>query len=129
MLIDHGPPVIVATARRAPRERVQKLRQAGATVLQLGRDHVSLRTLLIHLHQLGIKRILLEGGGKMNWSMISNRLVDTIKLTVAPIIIGGTCATTLVDGEGVAKINQAISLTALNMRRHGNELVLSYKVK
>ena len=129
MLIDHGPPVIVATARRAPRERVQKLRQAGATVLQLGRDHVSLRTLLIHLHHLGIRRILLEGGGKMNWSMISNRLVDTIKLTVPPIIIGGTCATTLVDGEGVAKINQAIRLTLLSTRRHGKDLVLSYKVK
>jgi len=129
MLLDHGPPVIVATARRASSARIRKLRQAGATVIQLGRNHVRLRTLLIHLHHLGIRRILLEGGGKMNWSMISNQLVDTIKLTVAPIVIGGNSATTLVDGEGVAKINQAISLTALNMRRHGNELVLSYKVK
>jgi 2,5-diamino-6-(ribosylamino)-4(3H)-pyrimidinone 5'-phosphate reductase len=84
---------------------------------------------LIHLHQLGIRKILLEGGGKMNWSMISNRLVNTITLTIAPIIIGGNCATTLVDGEGVAKIDQAISLTPLSTRLHGKELVLSYKVK
>jgi riboflavin biosynthesis pyrimidine reductase len=65
----------------------------------------------------------------MNWSMISNQLVDTIKLTVAPIVIGGNSATTLVDGEGVAKINQAIRLTLLSTRRHGKDLVLSYKVK
>jgi riboflavin biosynthesis pyrimidine reductase len=65
----------------------------------------------------------------MNWSMISNRLVDDIKLTVAPIIIGGSRATTLVDGEGVAKIEHAIKLIPVSARRHGKEIVLGYKVK
>lgn len=124
-----GPPVIVAVTKRASKERVERLRQVGANVLLVGRDNVNLRTLLVRLHRLGIKRILLEGGGQMNWSMISNRLVDDIKLTVAPIIIGGSRATTLVDGEGVAKIEHAIKLIPVSARRQGKEIVLGYKVK
>jgi len=124
-----GTPVIVAVTERASEKRVKRLLQSGANVLHVGRDHVNLRTLLARLHRLGIKRILLEGGGQMNWSMISDGLVDEIMLTVAPIIVGGSRATTLVDGEGVAKIEHAIRLIPVSTRRSGKEIVLGYKVK
>ena len=61
--------------------------------------------------------------------MISNRLVDNIRVTVAPIIIGGSQAPTLVDGEGIANISNAIRLIPISVRRHGKEIILSYKVK
>ena len=124
-----GPAVIVAVTKRAPKDHVKRLRQLGANVLLVGRNHINLITLLARLHRLGIKRILLEGGGRMNWSMVSNGLVDEIKITVAPIIIGGRQATTLVDGEGVSKIEDAIRLTPVSARRNGREIVLGYKVK
>jgi len=126
-----APPlrVIIAVTSRAPKERVDKLRQAGAKVIYAGRSQVNLRNLLTRLHQLKIKSILLEGGGTLNWSMISNKLVDNIKITVAPIIIGGSQATTLVDGDGVGKIEHAINLTPVNVTRQGEEIVLTYKVK
>ena len=124
-----APRVIVAVTNRASRKRVERLRRAGAHVLTVGKDRVNLRTLLTRLHRMGIRSILLEGGGGMNWSMISNRLVDKINLTVAPIIIGGNNATTLVDGEGIARIKHAISLLPLRIRREGNEILLSFKVK
>ena len=122
-------PVIVAVTKRASKKRVDRLRQAGANVIRTGRDQVNLRALLTRLHNLGIRRILLEGGGKLNWSMISNGLVDNVRITIAPIVIGGKHATTLVDGEGVAKISHGIKLTPVSMRRQGKEIVISYKVK
>ena len=119
----------MAVSSHASKERVDRLRQAGANVIPVGRNKVNLRTLLTHLHQLGIRSILLEGGGTLNWSMVSNQLVDNIKLTVAPFIIGGSQATTLVDGDGVSKINRAIKFTPVSVRRQGEEIVLSYRVK
>ena len=65
----------------------------------------------------------------MNWSMISDRLVDYIKLTVAPFIIGGSETTTLIDGEGVGRVDHAINLTPISITRQGREIVLVYKVK
>ena len=124
-----SPRVIVAVSSHASKGRVDRLRQAGANVIPAGRNKVNLRTLLTHLHQLGIRSILLEGGGTLNWSMVSNQLVDNIKLTVAPFIIGGSQATTLVDGDGVSKINRAIKFTPVSVRRQGEEIVLSYRVK
>jgi 2,5-diamino-6-(ribosylamino)-4(3H)-pyrimidinone 5'-phosphate reductase len=128
ILTTSGPPVIVAVTRGASKKRVDALRQAGARVFCAGKAHVSLKTLLTRLHRLGIERILLEGGGELNWSMISNRLVDYVRVTVAPIITGGSHAPTLVDGEGIANIRNAISLIPISVRRHGKEVILSYKV-
>jgi 2,5-diamino-6-(ribosylamino)-4(3H)-pyrimidinone 5'-phosphate reductase len=129
IFLDRDPGVIVAVTKGASKKRVDRLRQAGANVIRTGRDQVNLRALLSRLHSLGIRRILLEGGGKLNWSMISNGLVDNVRITIAPIVIGGKHATTLVDGEGVAKISHGTKLTPVSMRRQGKEIVISYKVK
>ena len=123
------PGVIVAVSNRASKERIRSLRQAGADIIQTGRDSVNLRTLMSRLYQLGIRSVLLEGGGTLNWSMVSNQLVDKITVTIAPFIIGGRNATTLVDGKGVSKIDRAIALTPVNMRRQGREILLTYRVR
>ncbi|MGA2785629.1 MAG: 2,5-diamino-6-(ribosylamino)-4(3H)-pyrimidinone 5'-phosphate reductase [Candidatus Bathyarchaeia archaeon] len=123
-----GPTVIIAVTKNAPRKRVEALKRAGARILRTGNSQINLLTLLTRLYRLGIKRILLEGGGNLNWSMISNGLVDNITVTVAPMIIGGSHATTLVEGDGVTKVNQAINLALTEARRQRNEIVLTYKV-
>ena len=123
-----GPAVIIAVTKNAPRQRVETLKRAGARILRAGNSQINLLTLLTRLYRLGIKRILLEGGGNLNWSMISNGLVDNITVTVAPIIIGGSHATTLVEGDGVSKVNQAINLILTEARKQSNEIVLTYKV-
>jgi 2,5-diamino-6-(ribosylamino)-4(3H)-pyrimidinone 5'-phosphate reductase len=124
-----SPPVIVAVTSRASKRRVEGLRQVGANIIQAGTKQVNLRILLTRLHQLGIKSILLEGGGTLNWSMLSNQLVDHVKLTVAPFMVGGSKATTLVDGKGFAKIDQAISFIPVSVKRQNEEIVITYKAK
>jgi 2,5-diamino-6-(ribosylamino)-4(3H)-pyrimidinone 5'-phosphate reductase len=128
-IFGEGPQVIVAVTKQASKEGVGRLKRAGAQVIRVGSTHVDLKSLLFHLHSLGIKRVLLEGGGTLNWSMISEGLVDRIAVTVAPIIIGGRQATTLVDGEGVDKVAHAISLTLTMARRRSDEVILTYNVR
>jgi 2,5-diamino-6-(ribosylamino)-4(3H)-pyrimidinone 5'-phosphate reductase len=121
--------IIVAVSKKASKNGVRRLLQAGAEVIRCGVGSVNLRALLATLYSMGIRRVLLEGGGRLNWSMLSNRLVDEMRVTVAPFVVGGEKATTLVAGVGVRNMNHAIRLSLANMTRNGNELVLTYKVR
>ena len=121
--------IVVAVSSRAAPTRVNKLKRAGAEIIHCGTQHVNLKNLLAKLHANGVNRILLEGGGKLNWSMLSSGLVDEAMITVAPIIVGGEKATTLVEGMGATKINCGIKLSLKNTERTGSELVLHYDVR
>lgn len=124
-----GGRTIVAVSKGAPKTRVRRLQQAGAEVISCGNKHVNLEAFLAKLYAMGIRRVLLEGGGKLNWSMLSGKLVDEMRVTVAPFIVGGENAITLVEGAGVRRTNHAIRLSLANTTRNGNELVLNYKVR
>ncbi len=119
---------IVAVSRKAPNMRVKRLEERGAKIVRCGSPRVDLRALLARLHSMGVERVLLEGGGKLNWSMLANHLVDEIRITVAPLIVGGEKATTLAEGVGVSKMSEAIKLSLRDVERRRNELVLNYGV-
>jgi len=53
------------------------------------RGRVSLPDLLSCLQQLGIKKLMIEGGSGVITSFISQRLADFLVLTISPVIIGG----------------------------------------
>ena len=122
-------PTIIAVTSRAPKKRIQALEKKGVNVVVCGRGPlVSLILLLNRLRRLGIRRILLEGGGTLNWSMLSNQLVDEISVAITPRILGGSSATTLVEGKGNTLVRDAIQLKLLSSARYGPDLVVRYKV-
>ena len=79
------------------------------------------------LKTLEIDTILLEGGGNLNWGFIENDLIDEIRLTVAPWIVGGKEATSLVEGIGFDKMEDARKFKLLEVRSRNNYVVLKYK--
>lgn len=83
--------VIVATTRRASVPAMKKLGgDARILVLPSEKGRVALKPLLAELGRLGITHILVEGGGKVAGSFISEGLADRFICFVAPVIIGGT---------------------------------------
>ena len=74
---------------------------------------------------MGIRELLLEGGGATNFAFLRDDLVDEIYLTLCPIVIGGGSSPTPVDGEGFAPENfKRFRLT--ESHRSGRELFLHY---
>jgi len=120
--------VLIASSRKAAAYRLAELENVGATVIRCGRTKVDLNRLLRILYQRGIDSILLEGGGTLNWSMLRDRLVDKVHVTISPMLIGGDRATTLVEGFGVPTIKKSFRLRLSRMHRHANEIILEYKV-
>ena len=122
-------PTLIAVTTRAPNQRVIALEKAGVTVLKSGNGRlVSLTQLLPKLRGMGIRRILVEGGGTLNWSMLSEGLVDEVSVAVSPRILGGENAVSLVEGPGVRTTAEGLRLQLVSARRYGADLVLRYKV-
>ncbi|MEM3084280.1 MAG: 2,5-diamino-6-(ribosylamino)-4(3H)-pyrimidinone 5'-phosphate reductase, partial [Nitrososphaerales archaeon] len=121
-------PTIIALSEKAPKAKIKKIQSLGGVVLVCGKDKVDLKKLLTMLKDGGINKLLVEGGGEINWTMLKNNLVDEVMVTVAPRIVGGRSATTLVEGKGFPTVRKGIKLKLAKIRRIGSEMVLSYKI-
>ena len=77
---------------------------------------------------MGLRKILVEGGGTLSWSMLSQGLLDEVSVAISPRILGGTDAVTLAEGEGVARVKDAIRLRLTSVKKYGTDLVLRYRV-
>jgi 2,5-diamino-6-(ribosylamino)-4(3H)-pyrimidinone 5'-phosphate reductase len=117
---------IVATVEDAPAERLEAL-GALAEVWRVGRGRVDLVELLRRLKARGVDRLLVEGGGELNWGFVKDDLVDEIFVTVAPSLLGGRDAPTLVEGEGLPMAGRR-ALRLESFERVGDEVFLRYAV-
>ena len=119
---------IVAVSKRAKGEKLEKLRDAGAEVVLGGKNEVDLRRLLEELCSRGVRKLLLEGGSKLNWEMLRRSLVDEVQVAVAPLIVGGAKAKSLVGGAGFSKVGGGVKLKLSKIGRVGSDLLLTYRV-
>jgi len=117
---------IVATVRTAAAEKVARLR-SRATIVQLGDGDIDVVALVELLAQKGVARLLVEGGGELNWAFVRAGLVDEIYLTIAPALLGGRQAPTLLEGDGFA-MNDRRRLRLVDVHREDNELYCHYAV-
>jgi len=124
-------PTIICTAESVSKERVRLFESKGAKILKSGTGStVDIVNLMPKLYNLGIKSVLLEGGGTLNWSFIQHNLVDEIRLTIAPWIVGGSNAVSLVEGEGFSKMTESTKFSLIKVKKRNNYLVIYYeKVK
>ncbi|MDX1797027.1 MAG: 2,5-diamino-6-(ribosylamino)-4(3H)-pyrimidinone 5'-phosphate reductase [Candidatus Lokiarchaeia archaeon] len=121
-------PTIICTTDDASSERIRDFEARGVRIIKSGIDKkVDILNLMPKLYNMGIQRILLEGGGTLNWSFIKNNLIDEIRLLIAPWMIGGKDAISLVDGDGFETMAQAPRYKLHEILNRDNYLVLKYK--
>ena len=120
---------IIATTKRAPKERVTRLEAAGAKVLVVEEkeSRVCLSSLMRSLGCRGITSVLIEGGAEVNASAIGARIVDKVMCFIAPKIIGGTDAPSPIGGEGILRLAKAHELHETSVKLiDGDILVEGY---
>ncbi len=126
-ILNKDAPTIIATTENADPKKVENL-EKKAVILKCGEDRVNLKLLMNKLSKIGIKTVMLEGGSTLNYSMLENNLVNEVRVCVAPMIAGGSQAKTLVDGEGIDRMSDAIKLEFKKSYGLGEDLILEYKV-
>lgn len=117
---------IIAATTECEREKMDRLKEKGISVLLTEPENgrVNLRQLMEQLGERGIDSILLEGGGALNEAALKAGIVDRVAAFIAPKLIGGANAKTPVEGEGFAKMSQAICLENVEMRSIGGDFLI-----
>lgn len=93
-----GDPIVVVLTEQVSDAHLAGLRSDGVSYLFAGKTELDLAGALETLHrELGVKRLLLEGGGLTNGALLRAGLVDEVSVLVCPAIDGAPGAPALFD--------------------------------
>lgn len=131
---------LVQTARETPTliatcvedaARIAPYENAGCRVWSLPeRDgHVDLVALMQRLGAENIDSVLIEGGGTLAWAALEAGIVQKVYSYIAPKLFGGRDAKTPVEGEGVALPEECAQLSATNISRLGEDVLIESEVQ
>jgi 2,5-diamino-6-(ribosylamino)-4(3H)-pyrimidinone 5'-phosphate reductase len=118
---------VVAVSERADPARVAALSELS-TVLVAGKDRVDLAVLLDRLYGMGIRQLMVEGGGTLIAGLFSAGLVDELYTFVGNIVIGGKDAPTPADGSGWIRESEFARLTLVDATRMEDGILLYWRV-
>ena len=76
---------------------------------------------------MGCKRILVEAGGDVIFSLVKAKLLNQMYLTICPKLLGGKGAPTPLDGQGFLA-NEMVDLSLEQTDIHGDEIFLRYGI-
>ena len=110
-------------------QKEKALVQKGVQVIRCGTKRVDLSILMQKLAAQYLDSVLVEGGGALNFSLLQAGLVQRVYSFVAPKIFGGAAAPSPVAGSGVLEVADAFSLSQIDARKIGNDILIEYEVK
>lgn len=123
----NGPArTVLFTTDAAPADRRRALAPYATIVSQPG-PTVDLRAAVQYLHdELGVRRLLSEGGPGLNEHLVAAGLLDELFWTIAPKVSGGH-GRTLLDGVAPAMAIRA-GMELLSLYEHDGELYTRYRL-
>lgn len=123
-LFDDDAPTLVATTLLAPPERRDEWSSAGAEVVvyEPEGEGVPLGGLAADLGKRDVQGVLLEGGPTLAFAAVEEGIVDKVIVYLAPKLIGGTEAPTVLGGRGFAPISSAVQMRLRSFDRVGEDL-------
>jgi riboflavin biosynthesis pyrimidine reductase len=123
-----GDHAVAVLTEEVPDRYLAFLRAKGVSYLFGGRRRIALPAVLRKLRaKLGIRTLLLEGGGKINGSFLAAGVVDELSVLIAPVADGSTGTPSLFDA---GRRSRARRLTLLSAeRRPGDLLWVRYRVR
>ena len=128
VVTDGQAETLIAVTVAAEAAKVEALRQAGVEVLVVNDgQQVDLKQLFCLLGERGVCSIFVEGGARINYSLLKAGLVDKVYTFIAPKMVGGSSAPGPVGGDGVETLDQAFLLENVETELlAGNILVSGY---
>ncbi len=123
---------IIAVTERIDSEFVKKINDKGKDVIVCPdkNGRVDLNYLMKELWKQGIDSILIEGGSTLNYSAVSEGVVDKVVSFISPKIIGGKDSFTPVGGAGVRTISDAFRLKVDKVEQIDTDILIeSYIIR
>ena len=126
MLQEPGRTIVAVGGNAAP-GRVGDLRAAGAEVRLFPGDdrRVDLAGMLMHLGDLGLVNVLVEGGGTILGSMLDAGLIDKVHVFIGAMLIGGIDARSPIEGRGAGSMRDVWDLRETRLEQLGPDWLIT----
>ena len=123
--------VVTILQENASNAYIAQLRQAGVSYVFAGKDSLDLPLAVRKLkEQFGIEKMLLSGGGIVDWAFLQAGLIDEISLVIPPVIDGGTGLASAFDDSAFAVNHCPKSLELIDVQRLAGDCIwLRYQTK
>ena len=132
-IFSSGAKVIIVTlpTRQGQETANRAILSEKAKILEVKEKagQVNLKDMLKKIASLGISSIFVEGGGTLIGSLFDEGLVDKVLFFTSPKIIGGKNAVGSVMGKGVTRVEQAIKLKEIMLKRIGEDYLFEGYIK
>jgi riboflavin biosynthesis pyrimidine reductase len=128
-----GDPIVVVLSEAVTDTHLAGLRSEGVSYIFAGKSELDLTlTLDILNRELGVKRLLLEGGGGANGAFLRAGLVDELHLVLCPVVDGAKGAPSIFDSTD-AEAEQRAPVIAMSLESsqtlEGGAMLLRYLIQ
>jgi riboflavin biosynthesis pyrimidine reductase len=128
-----GDPIVVVLSEAVSDAHLAGLRGEGVSYIFAGQSQLDLALALDILHrELGVQRLLLEGGGGANGAFLRAGLVDELNLILCPAVDGAKGAPSVFDSTD-AESDRRAPVTAMTLESSkaldGGALLLRYRIR
>ena len=128
-----GDPIVVVLAEAVSDAHLAGLRSEGVSYIFGGKSQLDLAlTLDVLNRELGVKRLLLEGGGGANGAFLRAGLIDEFNLIICPAVDGAKGAPSVFDSTEI-EADQRAPVTAMSLDSseaiEGGAVLLRYRIE
>ncbi|WP_339146555.1 MULTISPECIES: bifunctional diaminohydroxyphosphoribosylaminopyrimidine deaminase/5-amino-6-(5-phosphoribosylamino)uracil reductase RibD [unclassified Sutcliffiella] len=123
VVTDGEAPTWIITGAKPDVEKEKALQNKdGVRVLSLPSLKVDIVPLLSLLGEEGVTSLFVEGGSTVNGSFLKEKAINQVITYIAPKLIGGNDAPTLIGGEGFATMAETVDLEIKECTQVGKDL-------
>jgi len=122
-ILSNDAETLVVVSEMADRKKLAEIEKRGAKVAVCGKNKVDILSLLEHLHDIGIRRLMVEGGGRIISSFLRVGVVDRVYVYVGGIAFGE--GVSLVEG----RLDPPVKLKLLNVSKIGKGVVMEWELE
>ncbi len=128
--LNEGPAsIVIFTTRWTSKHHISLLKSRGVDVYVDDSEKVNVPRALETLKEIGVERLMVEGGATLNFELLRLGLVDEVTAYMAPMIFGGASAPTLAAGSGLER-DEAIPLRLVDVEPwEDGGVVLKYSLE
>jgi riboflavin biosynthesis pyrimidine reductase len=128
-----GDPIVVVLSEAVSDAHLAGLRGEGVSYIFAGKSELDLALALDILNrELGVKRLLLEGGGGANGAFLRAGLVDELNLILCPAVDGAKGAPSVFDSTD-AEADRRAPVTAMTLENsealEGGAMLLRFRIQ
>ena len=127
LAVDSQSPLLIITSVEHDKLRAKALEAAGAEIIPVSSiegQGIDLKNMMIKLGERNIQSVLLEGGATLASSALGCGVVDRLSLFIAPKLLSGNDGVSLLAGQGVSLMKEAIQLRDIRTESFSGAIII-----